>query len=62
MRRHPGRRKTDNELPFAQLVEMGAQTFSAADLFTALDGMTRAREALDMVLHVTPRAPALRSK
>jgi hypothetical protein len=60
VRRHPGRRATDKPLTLAQIIAPHGGSFTAAQLFTALDGMTRAREALDMVLHETPPPPRLR--
>lgn len=62
MNRNPGRRATDKPPTLAQIVASHGGSFTAGQLFIALDGIQRSREALDMVLHVTPRAPALRSK
>lgn len=58
--RNLGRRATDKPPTTAQIIAAHGGSFSSAQLFTALDGIQRAREALDMVLHETPTPPRLR--
>lgn len=61
MNRNPGRRATDKPPTTAEIVASHGGSFTAAQLFTALDGIQQCREALDMVLHQTPTAAPLRS-
>lgn len=51
IKRNHGRRAGEQPLTGAQIMEPHGASFTAAQLFNALDGMTRARQALDVVLH-----------